>query len=414
MWRPANHNRPMRSAPVSSQPATSTSPETPSPRSHQAHRPGPERPGIDTRPAAPVDDLRVSTYTIPTDEPESDGTLAWDETTIVVVEVSAGGMAGLGYTYANAAAATLIADVLAPVVVGADALDVPAAWAAMVGAVRNLGRQGAAAMAISAVDNALWDLKARLLGVPVSRLLGRARETIPAYGSGGFTSYPDWRLADQLGAWVSDGFAMVKMKIGREPDADPRRVRVALAAIGGADLFVDANGAFDRRSAIGAANWLGAAGVRWYEEPVSSDDVEGLRQVREQAPGDLAIAAGEYGWDSFAFRRLLENGAVDVLQADATRCLGTTGFLQAAALCEAHGVPLSTHCAPSLHAQLACAVRPAVHVEWFHDHVRVERMVFDGAPDPVDGRLAPDPVRPGFGLELRASDAARFLAWRSA
>ncbi len=374
----------------------------------------PARPGrtpFDAGSDVPIEHLRVAAYTIPTDEPESDGTLAWADTTIVIVEVRAGGMTGLGYTYAGVSAAQLADSVLRPIVEGRDAFDVPGAWMAMVDAVRNLGRGGVAATAISAVDNALWDLKARLLDVPVTRLLGRARDSVPAYGSGGFTSYPDWRLARQLGTWVANGFAMVKMKIGREPEADPGRVAVAREAVGTAELFVDANGAYHRSTAIATAAWLGAADVRWFEEPVTSDDPPGLRAVRDRAPGGLAVAAGEYGWDAFAFRRLLEAEAVDVLQADATRCLGTTGFLQAASLCVAYATPLSTHCAPSLHAHLACAVTPAVHVEWFHDHVRIEHRLFDGAPIPVDGRLVPDPTAPGFGLALRSADAAPFLAW---
>jgi L-alanine-DL-glutamate epimerase-like enolase superfamily enzyme len=361
-----------------------------------------------------IDEVRVAAYTIPTDAPESDGTIAWDRTTIIVVEPVAGGVRGLGYSYADANAARLVAETLAPAVQGLDAMDVGRAWSAMVGTVRNLGRPGLAATAISAVDNALWDLKARLLGLPLAGLLGRARDAIPGYGSGGFCSYDDERLASQLGGWAADGFRFVKMKIGREPSRDPHRADVARAAIGDdVELFVDANGAFDRNRALAMAAVVADRGVTWFEEPVSSDDIDGLRLLRDRSPAGMAIAAGEYGWDQFHFRRLLEAGAVDVLQADATRCLGTTGFLMAAALCEAHNVALSAHCAPALHVHLTCAARPAVHLEWFHDHVRLEHLLFDGAPDPRRGLLAPDRTSPGLGLELRRSDADRYLTWRS-
>jgi L-alanine-DL-glutamate epimerase-like enolase superfamily enzyme len=297
---------------------------------------------------------------------------------------------------------------------GGDALDTSAAWSEMVGAVRNLGRPGIAATAISAVDNGLWDLKARLLGVSLASLLGRARDAIPGYGSGGFCSYSDERLARQLGGWAADGFRFVKMKVGREPSGDPHRVDVARAAIGDdVALFVDANGAFDRNRGLAFAEVFAERGVTWFEEPVSSDDVDGLRLLRDRSPAGMAIAAGEYGWDQFHFRRLLEAGAVDVLQADATRCLGTTGFLMAAALCEAHGTPLSAHCAPALHVPLTCAARPAVHLEWFHDHARIEQLLFDGAPEPHAGLLSPDLSRPGLGLELRRPDAEPYLSWRS-
>jgi L-alanine-DL-glutamate epimerase-like enolase superfamily enzyme len=362
-----------------------------------------------------ITDITVAAYAVPTDAPESDGTLEWDRTTIVVVELEAGGVSGLGYSYASAAAARLVASVLAPLVKGGDPLDIPAIWSTLVGAVRNMGRPGIAATAISAVDTALWDLKARLLDLSLLELLGRAREAIPAYGSGGFCSYTDGRLAGQLGGWAAEGFRFVKMKVGREPGRDPARVAVARRAIGGdVELFVDANGAHDARHAVAAAGAFAEHGVTWFEEPVTSDDPAGLRFVRAHVPPAMAIAAGEYGWDLDHFRRLLEGECVDTLQADATRCLGITGFLGAAGLAEAHHVPLSTHCAPALHATLACAVRPAVHLEWFHDHVRLERLLFDGGPSVHGGLVTPDATRPGLGLDLKRSDAERFLEWRSA
>jgi L-alanine-DL-glutamate epimerase-like enolase superfamily enzyme len=106
---------------------------------------------------------------------------------------------------------------------------------------------------------------------------------------------------------------------------------------------------------------------------------------------------------------MLEAGAVDVLQADATRCAGITGFLQVGALCDAFGMPLSAHTAPSLHLAPCCALGPVRHVEYFHDHVRIEQMLFDGAQRPRgDGCLYPDLSRPGLGLELKRPDASRF------
>jgi L-alanine-DL-glutamate epimerase-like enolase superfamily enzyme len=364
--------------------------------------------------ATPIDALRASVYTIPTDLPESDGTFAWDRTTIVIVTVRAAGIEGIGYSYADRAAALVVTEDLAHQVVGRDAFDIPALWSAMVGAVRNVGRPGIAATAISAVDVALWDLKARLLDVSLVDLLGAARPAIPAYGSGGFCSYDDATLSRQLAAWADDGFRFVKIKVGREPARDDHRAAVARRAIGDeVELFIDANGAHDRARALAAATMFAKHGVTWFEEPVSSDDVAGLRFLRDRAPAGMAIAAGEYGWDVHSFRRWLEAGAVDVLQADATRCLGISGFLAADALCAASSVPLSAHCAPALHVPLACATQRSVHLEWFHDHVRIERMLFDGAPSVRVGLVAPDRSRPGLGLELKHQDAERFLVWRS-
>jgi L-alanine-DL-glutamate epimerase-like enolase superfamily enzyme len=287
-------------------------------------------------------------------------------------------------------------------------MDVRAAWDAMCRQVRNAGRPGIASTAISAVDAALWDLKARLLGVPLATLLGAARQDVTVYGSGGFTSYSIEQLQRQLSGWVERGIRSVKMKIGRDRTADPVRVRAAREAIGHAQLFVDANGAWSAAEAIEMIHHLQPYHVSWFEEPVSADDLDGLRRVRERAPAGMEIAAGEYGYDTWYFRRMLEAGAVDVLQADATRCAGITGFLQVGALCEAHHVPLSAHTAPSLHAAPCCALPCVRHVELFHDHDRIERMVFDGVPEVCHGQLRPDLTRPGLGLELKRDVVARY------
>ena len=358
--------------------------------------------------AVPIARIDVSAYTIPTDAPESDGTLEWHQTTLVLVLVGAGGTTGVGYSYANRATAVLVGDTLAGVVQGRDALDVTGAWDAMVAAIRNLGRPGISSMAIAAVDNALWDLKARLLDVPLVRLLGAARDAIPVYGSGGFTSYTTSRLEEQLGGWARSGIRMVKMKIGREPSADVARVRAARQAIGpDTSLFVDANGAYSRKQALGFAEAFAGLGVTWFEEPVPSDDLEGLRLIRDRAPPGMDVTAGEYGYDLVYFRRMCEAGAVDVLQADATRCAGITGFVRAATVARSFHLPLSSHCAPSIHVHPCCAV-DAVHLEYFHDHVRIERMLFDGALEPVDGKLIPANDRPGFGLAFKAADARKY------
>ncbi|HEX9401893.1 MAG TPA: enolase C-terminal domain-like protein [Anaeromyxobacter sp.] len=360
------------------------------------------------RPAATIERIAAGAYRVPTEGPESDGTLDWDSTTLVGVWVEGAGQRGFGYTYADAAAARIATGVLQEAVRGADALDPPAAHLAMARAVRNVGRPGVAGMALSAVDAALWDLKGRLLELPLAVLLGRVRPAIPVYGSGGFCTLGPRQVAEQLGAWAAEGMAAVKMKIGRDARADDARVRAAREAIGGAGLFVDANGAFGRKQALATAARLADQGVTWLEEPVPSDDLAGLRVVRDRAPPGMDVAAGEYGHDAGYFRRMLEAGAVDVLQADATRCGGPTGFLCAAAVAAAFAAPLSSHCAPSLHAALMCAAPTGIHLEWFHDHVRLERLLLDGAPRPQDGLLAPDLSRPGLGIELRQEDAERY------
>ncbi|HTT62619.1 MAG TPA: enolase C-terminal domain-like protein [Bryobacteraceae bacterium] len=359
-----------------------------------------------------VERLEVSAYTVPTETPESDGTFAWSQTTLVLVRVAACGTAGLGYSFADIATAHLIDEHLKRHIVGRNPLDIPELWSAIVRSIRNLGRPGICSMAISAVDNALWDLKARLLHLSVADLLGRAHQSIAAYGSGGFTSYSTDELKRQMKGWVDEGLTAVKMKIGTDPAADIQRVRAAREAIGAdVELFVDANGAYDRKQALAKTVAFANLGVSWFEEPVSSDDLEGLRLIREQAPAGMRIAAGEYGYDSFYFRRMLEAGAVDVLQADATRCAGITGFLAAGNLCACFSTPFSAHTAPSLHAHASCAIPSAMNVEYFFDHYRIEQMFFDGALVAKGGMLCPDAARPGFGLECKLLDMEKYRVY---
>jgi L-alanine-DL-glutamate epimerase-like enolase superfamily enzyme len=356
---------------------------------------------------APIAGLEVSAFTVPTEEPESDGTLEWDSTTIVLVEASAAGERGLGYTYGDVAVGTLIESKLAPVVEGMDALAPPAAWGAMRAAIRNAGQPGVGAMAVSAVDVALWDLKARLLGVCLADALPRFHATVPVYGSGGFTSYSPERLREQLAGWVEAGFPRVKVKVGRDPGADPARLALCREAIGTeVELMVDANGAFSPREALAQAEVYATYGVGYLEEPVSSADREGLGFVREHAPAGMAIAAGEYEWDLQGLAELALR--VDVAQADVTRIGGVTNLLRADAICRAAQRPFSAHCAPAISAHACCAIEALAHLEYFHDHVRVERLLFDGTLDPEGGRLEPDRGRPGLGLTLKRAEAERF------
>ena len=359
-----------------------------------------------------VQGLEAAVYVVPTDAPEADGTLAWDKTTLVLVTARAGGEQGIGWSYAAGAAASVVTSMLSGVVAGRSAFDVPGSNEAMVRALRNVGRPGIGATAISAADIALWDLKAKLLGCAVADLAGRARDEVPVYGSGGFTSYDEKQTREQLSGWVeADRIPRVKIKIGESWGGNERRdlARVALAreVIGpDVELYVDANGGYGTGQAVRMARRMDEFGVTWFEEPVSSQDLAGLAAVRRQVLPD--VAAGEYSWSPADSWRLLAAGAVDCLQLDVTRCGGITGFLDGAALAAARGVQVSGHCAPNLHAQAGAAVPNLRHVEYFHDHQRIEQMFFDGALDPEGGRLTPDPGRPGLGVVLRAADAEPF------
>jgi L-alanine-DL-glutamate epimerase-like enolase superfamily enzyme len=356
-----------------------------------------------------INKLNVSAYTVPTDLPEADGTLDWNETTLVLVQATGANETGIGYTYADTATARLIEDKLRPLVEGADVANISSLWRRMMIHTRNLGHSGITAMAISAVDAALWDLKARLLKIPLCELIGKVRDEVPLYGSGGFTSYTFVQLQKQLADWADAGIRQVKMKVGREPGADLTRVSAARNAIGSqTQLFVDANGAYSRKQSLALAQRFADLDVSWFEEPVSSDDLEGLRLVRDRVPAGMEVAAGEYGYDTVYFRRMLEAGAVDVLQADVTRCGGITGFIGAGLLSEACGIPLSSHCAPLLHLHPDCCINSLRHAEYFHDHVRIENMFFDGVPRPENGFLKPDSTRPGIGVVFKEKDAGKY------
>ncbi len=330
----------------------------------------------------------------------------------MLVEVGAAGRVGTGWTYGPAAVARIVADMLREVVVDRSVWDTTGSFAAMVAAIRNVGRPGVASCAISAVDTALWDLKARLLQLPLSALLGRVREEVAVYGSGGFTTYDETQLTDQLDGWVSgQQIPRVKIKIGEswgtQTARDLTRMQQARAVIGdAAELFVDANGGYRRKQAVRLMREASDLDIRWFEEPVSSDDLVGLRLVRDGVNAD--VTAGEYGHDLAYFQRMCDAQAVDCVQVDISRCGGITEWMRITAVVAAAGLEVSGHCAPHLHAAAAAATPNLRHLEWFHDHVRIESMLFDGTLDPSGGTIRPDAGAEGNGLTLRRTDADRY------
>lgn len=355
----------------------------------------------------PVERVEVAVYRMPIDPPEADGTLSWAGTTALVVSAYGGGTAGIGWTYTNASAAAVVRDLLADVVVGSCALDPSATTHAMSRHARNVGTRGLVAAAMSAVDVALWDLKARLVDLPLARLLGTVRDDCAVYASGGFTSYDDASTRGQLESWLARGHRRVKIKIGEswgtEVQRDLRRARLARSVVGDeVALYVDANGGYTVKQAVRVGRELAGLDVTWFEEPVSSDDLAGLRLVRHRL--DCDVTAGEYGARLSDFAALCGAGSVDCLQVDASRCGGVTEWQRAAALAAGHHLEVSAHCVPNLHVHLGMATPNLRHLEWFHDHERFERRLFDGAVDPQRGRARPRPDAPGLGLALRVPD----------
>ena len=300
---------------------------------------------------------------------------------------------------------------LAPQLIGQDPAGPERHWHRLYHAWR--WRGGAVSQtALSALDIALWDLKARLLHQPLSALFGRCRADVPIYGSGGFTTYDDATTTAQLELWVGEWeIPRVKIKIGESwgtnPERDLARVKLTRSVVGDAvEIYVDANGGYTRKQAVRMGRRFGDEyGVVWFEEPVSSDDLVGLREVRDHL--DLDVAAGEYGYDETYFATMVAAEAVDCLQVDVTRCGGYTSWLRAAAIAGSRGLQVSAHCAPNLHAHVATAVPNLRHVEYFHDHHRIETMLFDGALDPRGGALIAGD-HPGHGLALRMDAAEEY------
>jgi L-alanine-DL-glutamate epimerase-like enolase superfamily enzyme len=352
--------------------------------------------------AAVIEHVSCEVRKFPTPEPEADGTYEWDATTAVVVQLSSGGAVGVGWTYSSPAAEAVVSHHLADAVRGRPVADVTAGWEQMHRAGRNFGTRGLWLQAMSAVDMAWWDLKARVLEVPLADLLGRCRDRVPVYGSGGFTTMDEEQLADQVAQWSSLGCRAMKIKIGEawgtRIDRDLARVRqLKFLSRDGVQLMVDANGAYTLGQARRVGAELDELGVVWFEEPVSSDDVIGLGRLRDELSCD--VAAGEYVAEVDDLRDLIP--AVDCVQLDATRCGGYTGFLRGAAVAAAAHREVSAHCAPAMHAPVTAAIANLRHIEYFADHARLEPELADGVPPVRDGAIVVGTDRPGNGLTLR-------------
>jgi L-alanine-DL-glutamate epimerase-like enolase superfamily enzyme len=356
---------------------------------------------------AEIEHVAVDCFRFPTPAPESDGTLTWDATTAVTVELAADGVAGLGWTYSSPAAVAVVETHLRPLLMGHRCADIAALWASMRAECRNIGTKGLVMQAISAVDIALWDLEARMLGTSLAGLFGRVRDRVPVYGSGGFTSADDQELSDDIAHWRAAGCESMKIKIGRDNGGSIQwdLNRIALfheLAGGGVQLMVDANGAYTVGQAMRVGAELDRHGVCWFEEPVTSDDEAGLATVRSDLRCD--VTAGEYVSDIADATRLVR--AVDCLQLDVTRCGGYTGFLRSAAVARAHEVPVSAHCAPALHAPVAAAIPVLRHIEWFKDHECLEPLLVDGVPVVKDGTIDVPIDCEGHGMSLAATASA--------
>ena len=313
------------------------------------------------------------------------------------------GLQGLGLGGGAQAARELIERTLKPRLLGQDPLHIERLWDEMFWAIRGVGRKGLAFCALSAVDIALWDLKAKFFEVPLYRLLGPYTETVPIYGSGGWTHFSvDELIAEQVG-YVERGMRSVKMKVGKDFGQSEREDIQRLAAVREAvgddvELLIDANNGYYAKQAIRMAAEFAPYRVGWFEEPVLADDIEGLAAVARAI--DIPVATGEHEYTKYGFKDLIARGGADIVQPDVGRCGGVTEWMKVAHLAHAFNLPVAPHAYQLVHLHLACATPNLRIVEYLGVVAEMDEIVYRDVPQPEGGMLSPFADKPGLGLAL--------------
>jgi L-alanine-DL-glutamate epimerase-like enolase superfamily enzyme len=315
------------------------------------------------------------------------------------------GLEGIGVTYhevGGEATRELIARNITPKLIGRDPLETEAIWQEFFHYLRGVGRKGLMYCALSAVDIALWDLKGKIVDLPLYRLLGGNRTKVPVYASGGWTSYTDEELVAEMQGMVARGFKTIKCKVGFEGGQnirrDAERIRKVREAVGpDIQLLVDANNSFDAATAIQLANRIREFDITFFEEPVFADDIAGLARFKRGT--DIPLATGEHEYTKFGVRDLVANEAADIVQVDGARAGGYTEMLKCAAITQAWNLKFAPHAMENIHLQLVAALPNALFLERLLMFEELTAKVFDNAPVPVDGFMhVPD--LPGLGLRL--------------
>lgn len=333
-----------------------------------------------------------------------------DQVFLLVVHLDTdAGHRGLGFAYAllggGRALKVIADDDLIPLVVGEDPLDHERLFSKVQRRLVGIGRRGLVAHAYSAFDLALWDLKGKVAGLPLYKLLGGARESASVYTSdaGWLWMSPD-EIVTAARTYLEQGVMGIKVKVGStDPETDAERLTHVREALG-EDIWlaVDANQRYDYATALSMGHFFEEEiGVDWFEEPISCEDLDGHRRLKDRLEVPLALGETLFGLDEF--RRYLDAGAADILQPDVTRVGGLTPWLKVAALAELHHRPLAPHLMPEVAVHLACGlsnVATVEHLPWFFP-------VFVEVPPIVKGRLVPL-KRPGLGLELDADAVERY------
>lgn len=335
------------------------------------------------------------------------GTFEFEALEHVLLELDVGEATGIGYGFAferrQAEAIRAMVVDLAETLVGSRADTVRAIWKRLWNRIAYVGQAGPPVMALSAIDTALWDVLAQAAGLPLYRLLGAARSSLPVYVTGGWLGASKAGLVEEALAVRELGISRFKLKVGQEDwRLDIDRVAHLRERVPDLELMVDANQGWSVPTAIAAGRALAELGVTWLEEPVASEDLEGSAQVA--AALELPVASGESLFTSREFQRLIDAEAADILMPDLMRSGGPTEFLRIGTIAETRQMPVSSHLFPEISAHLMAATPNATVVEVVPEW---SRGIFD-TPPPIEGGRIHLPDRPGLGFGFSERAVAEF------
>jgi len=318
------------------------------------------------------------------------------------------GLVGLGLAYALQGSGRgmlfTATDDIAPLMIGEDPLDHERLEAKAYWRLQGIGRRGLVPQAYSAFDLALWDLKGKAANLPLYKLLGGARESVPAYGSDTAWLYmKPGEIVKASQAYLDQGLMGIKVKVGADPGADAERVHALRQAWGDEIwLAVDANQRYDFGTALAMGRFFeDEIGVDWFEEPILCEDVQGHARLAERL--EVPIAAGESLYHRDEFESYLKAKAIGIVQPDLTRLGGITPFLRVAALADLYHLPIAPHLMPEIAVHLGCGLPRVTCIEWMPWHAEL----FVDLPRFVQGKLTPM-NRPGLGLELNRDAVAKY------
>lgn len=364
-----------------------------------------------------ITEIESFAVSIPMEDPATGGRLVHEERDHAIAYVRTdAGAEGVGYTLGYNGS-TMIADVvneiLAPLIVGADPRDTEKLWRRMFDETNQVGRKGLVLRAISIVDIALWDIKAKAAEQPLYKFLGAYTDEVPAYASGGY--YREGKgtegLREELQRYVDNGHEMVKMKVGmRSEQEEEDRVRAARETIGEErTLLLDAvTNWTNKQEAVRMCERFEPYDPYFVEEPVKPDSIDLMREVNEAI--SIPVATGEVEYTRYGFRTLLREGAVDIIQADATVVGGITEWLKVAHAAAALDIPVTPHYNWDLHVQLVAAIENGQWVEYFYRDTGLK--VFDDVLEytiqPDDDGMIQLPERDGHGVVLDDDQVERF------